>query len=196
MFIKAKIASTSILLSLFGLLVLFVFYSPFLKSIRKTFEKDENSRLEWHRKPPFISATTAVKDAWIRTDKGRNHHHIESPKATFELEGPETLPHLVEYLDQMRLWAGDTTDKDKPPTIKFLRSKQGVFNYETYSLYATESFISVYQSNEPLYTTKPSTDQLYMSGLADGIEINLDSDTPKIFIKGFKAHLKKPQGSI
>lgn len=148
----------------------------------------------------------------VELEGNEQHPHLVEylDQMRFWSKGPESFeksefvfPNLLqeEPLDSAnaarhQFISHEQSNTQKSPLIHFLRSSQGILNYEFQTLRATSSFLSIYESKNSLFTTKPSPEQLLMSGAAEGLEINLDSSPPKISIKGFKAYIKKPEGKI
>ena len=139
------------------------------------------------------------KDLWIsNSEKGRLHHHIESPRSILI-----AVPHgnhfkLVEQMIGMKCYFQEKIEEEDGVTtqnIRYLQSGEGTYRYTDHFFDAQSVFFALYRLPGETLTTHLDTKDAYLKGVAEEVSLSFSDGSPNFHAEKFKAQIR-PQGSV
>ena len=188
------------LLALFtGGVIFQAFYSPNgIKSIEETLTEDITMPKNEGKYPNKQMRSGVSKDLWISSsEKGRLHHHIESPRSILTAISHGNHIELVEQMIGMKCYFQEKIEEDNgvlTQNIRYLQSAEGTYRYTDHHFDAHSVFLALYRLPGETLSTKLDSNDAYLKGIAEEVSLSFSNGSPNFHAEKFKAQIR-PQGN-
>ena len=174
-------------------------YQAFHSSKKLNIEETLTEKIEVKGVEVTQVRTGVSKDFWIfDPDKGRLHHHIESPHSVLTAISRGDHVDLEEKMIGLKCYVQEKVEEEEGAFlqhIRFIQSEEGVYHYSYHTFDAAK--VDVALLSLPGSTLAPPYDleDAYLKGVAEKVSLSFSSKTPTFHAKKFKAHIR-PEGEL